>query len=900
MRNMKSGAKRAFALAVGVFALSACEGENVFETGQIPGGGTNDRVAPTVVIERPDEGGGTALGDSLRVEATLEDNLGVTSVEFEGVSFRGDPTLGTDIVVDRFASKTVEFVDPVTDTLLIRYIQPTGDDAKEIVAIIVTATDVGGNVFADTVNIYVGGPTVEFVGVQNGDQVAVGRAFNVAVHAEDSDAITEIELMVDGAYADTSALALAGAPADTTVNFSFTVPAGTTGQITIQAAARNAAGLRTTGDVLTLNLVTQVISDRTPPQVSLAAFMANRVEVQDFLEIDVSGADDSQGFGIQKIGYTVRATNLSGDSAAIYTDSIVVDPNQTGTRFGDFDVLVSSLNIDPTTLPDTLDLEIVGWMVDAAGNCSASTGGTDQLIICGQLASGERWAVGDAGSVLTGLILSGRVVVSGATITLPSPTGRIADAVIDTARQFVVLANIDDDRLEIFDLETLAFGTAVLVGSEPWGLAWSRTDADTLIVGNSGGTNVSMVYMADSDPDNTARREDVSRRILTPNSLLFEVQEDQTETGLELTVRYFDFSDRPQFVAVDASGRIVYSTKPTDASPNGTIRMADLTLGPDAEIIFYTDYAGLLDADQIVALAQLDDVDDDAIGGVELVDHIPGDRSAVITEAINPADPNPTVAAAGRLATQGSNVEAGFGRWDVAGIGLSDTTFLAAAGNGSNVAIGEGATGPTGRIFLYDAATQRISNVVSVQDLVNNAAERVFGLAMNYDGSMGVARGQQAVYFFTPDLRLQGSPGIDPGGSGAALHPLHTNGPVLTDPNVAFAFVGTGEQSIEIYETLHFSQIGEVFIRDNLAGPLRAALPLASDNVGRTCPTVAIGGVPGNNLAVRVLDAAGNPDPGTDEECTVVKLVGITDQGGVAVINVTKADMVRNHPSRLP
>ena len=41
------------------------------------------------------------------------------------------------------------------------------------------------------------------------------------------------------------------------------------------------------------------------------------------------------------------------------------------------------------------------------------------------------------------------------------------------------------------------------------------------------------------------------------------------------------------------------------------------------------------------------------------------------------------------------------------------------------------------------------------------------------------------------------------------------------------------------------------------------------------------------------------PNGVTEDRCVVVKLFGTTSSGGVVVIPVTKADILRNHPQRL-
>ena len=151
-----------------------------------------------------------------------------------------------------------------------------------------------------------------------------------------------------------------------------------------------------------------------------------------------------------------------------------------------------------------------------------------------------------------------------------------------------------------------------------------------------------------------------------------------------------------------------------------------------------------------------------------------------------------------------------------------------------------------------------------MRDLINNAAERVTGLGLNRDGSLGVARGDRAAYFFTPELRLQGHFDLESGGAGAALHPDHDD--ARDDSPRSVAFVGTADNSVRVIHTFHFRGISELAIRDNIIGPLRTSRPLPSDNQGLSCP--------------------GDPN------CVVVKLYGVTDREGVVILNVRAKDLV--------
>ena len=186
------------------------------------------------------------------------------------------------------------------------------------------------------------------------------------------------------------------------------------------------------------------------------------------------------------------------------------------------------------------------------------------------------------------------------------------------------------------------------------------------------------------------------------------------------------------------------------------------------------------------------------------------------------------------------------------------------------------------------------------------------GIGLNYDGTLGVARRFHA-YFFTTDLRLQGVAQLPAGGAGAAQHPLHANSKSLVNvageyrPDTHVAFVGTGEHTIDVIDTYHFFRSGRIFIRDVVQGPLKAVLPFPEDNAGLTCATVAVTDQAGTMIgdAVQVFENGDFDTPypengATEDRCVVVKLFGVTDSGGVVVIDVRKADVLRDHPARGP
>jgi hypothetical protein len=177
-----------------------------------------------------------------------------------------------------------------------------------------------------------------------------------------------------------------------------------------------------------------------------------------------------------------------------------------------------------------------------------------------------------------------------------------------------------------------------------------------------------------------------------------------------------------------------------------------------------------------------------------------------------------------------------------------------------------------------------------------------------------VALGSLEASFFSTDLRLQGSSPITPGGSGAVLHPLHANSKSvdnptgLYQPDTHMAFVGSGDKAIDIIDTFHFFKSGRIFLKDLPSGPLKAVLPFAGDNAGLTCTTRVVtdqGGAPiGAAIEIFAGGDFNTPHPAlggpTEDACIVVKLVAITDIGGVVVVDVRKSDVLSLHPSRIP
>ena len=893
------------ALLVAALAATACEGPNQF-SGPSPLQGTGTGQGPRVEIQAPRGDSLTArpLGDSLFVQARVRDEAGVDSVRMVGVAFRGDPVLGTDRVVTRFARKTV-VLNSVRDTVISRYLLATSDTTKEVVSIVVEAFDKEGNFSADTTRIRVGGPAVNLLNLENNQAVQAGLSLSLQLEAADPQGIIGIEFRISGAFSDTLRRAFAPPRESVRVDTAVAIPDGITGEIEILAIARNSLDVSGQDGPIRLRVVQGGGGDANAPSLSMTITSPTRLETKDSIRVAITAADDTQGSGIARVGVTVQA--LAPGRGVTETRVFIrdFDPPRTGTVT--HTLAFEPFNIDPRILPDTLIFEFTGFAIDDAGNCAATVAeGQSQSLVCVTGTNGAVTAQSRAGVRTT------RPVVAGRTVTLPAG-GRIMDAAVDTVRKNLLLSNITRDRIEIFRLETEQFQSFVPVGSQPWGVALNR-EGDTLLVANSGGTNVTSVYLGPTSGAGPAF-EVPGARFLTPDVRLFEVQRTEDGDGF-LRYNVFvvprasppSFTDRPQFLVQDYTGRVLYSTKTTSVGNFGTIRQAFVPPGaPAPEVLLFWEHGALVVAEDYTGVANADNVGvvrgdfgDEAI----IYDHVPGFPDQLIV-----AGPALVSDAVELARAEGSDAVAVAGRFSVNNIGFTDTTFVAISGDRRWGVFGEGRV-EVGRVIMYDSENDVISDVVPVSDLMTNAAESVRGLGLNYDGTLGVARGIGA-YFFTTDLRLQGVAPLPAGGAGAVLHPLHANARSIDNatgvynPDTHLAFVGTGERTIDIVDTFHFFRSGRIFIRDVISGPLRAVLPFPGDNAGNQCVSVPVTDKFGNTIGETIeifqggsFDLPHPPNGPSEDRCIVLKLFGVTDTGGVVVIDVRKSDVLRNHPAR--
>lgn len=446
-----------------------------------------------------------------------------------------------------------------------------------------------------------------------------------------------------------------------------------------------------------------------------------------------------------------------------------------------------------TTASDTVRADTIDLRVPAVGPVEAAT-----ISIVATVAD-------LAGNVDADTVTITSTVIRGRSVALENPRDSLLDIVSDGRRVFV--SNYSRNRVEVLPIGGTTV-TSVRVGSKPWGLALSPND-DTLFVANSGGTNISVVDLAASTLAETDR-------IQTPNIRLFQVTFSRdsvvvvegTDTSkiaalVPQAVSFRDFSDRPQFIAQMASGTLLYSTRPTSAARDGTIRRRDPATG---NVEFFIDYAPASSRDEFAIVnaesAYLIKANPNRMGVVPRGDSVPIEGFVDVVRD--------------SLVALGSPTQ--FVDVDLTQVGLSDTTFVAVSGDHRTVAFGEGAT-QNGRILMFQEAVGGTSSRVGdVEDLIGNTAERVIGLALNRDGSLGVARGQEA-YFFDRALRLQGVTQTGAPSGGVAMHPEHTGSPANR-----FTFISgiddNGTPFLDVVDTFNFFRRNRIFLREPITGAL--------------------------------------------------------------------------------
>ena len=447
-------------------------------------------------------------------------------------------------------------------------------------------------------------------------------------------------------------------------------------------------------------------------------------------------------------------------------------------------------------------------------------------------------------------------VVAGVTRSLPFG-GSVADALYHPGHDQLFLTNIDRNTVEVFNLADSSFKAAVNVGSRPWGItAWPRdrngTMGDTLLVANSGGTDISYVDLTTYHEVSAIQEQSfagvpVPYRYELPNLRAYTVTTvNSTTTGLPITQRtIYQFSERPQYLGATCRNGIVpltcgdviltYSTTPTPGQfvpfnqNNGTLRWENLTqkaINENKSHFFFEQAVGQ-------TAGRLDTLQ------IERYDQI-----------LPPTDPSYYLNLVPSSQPVNRPVSDTVPRFysvvvEIAKLAFRDTTYVRNSGNFQRAVFGEG--GPVlgqPRNDLHDATygfqtldpdflnnpnytltvpviDLGISGVFDIDNIIGNDNQRVAGVAMNFDGSLSAIRGD-STYIVNSRLTLQGLLPTTAANSGLDFHPLNTG---LTAPLASrLIFTASADANLEVWDTGCYQKMASVPIRDPIIGPIKAAI----------------------------------------------------------------------------
>jgi len=709
---------------------------------------------------------------------------------------------------------------------------------SEIAYLVVTAEDSAGNSSTDTATIrIVGGPALSIVRPLDGAATSEGKSVIVEIRGVDANGVRLIGWRATGVIADQDSLFFGPVSGDlrndTTFTDTLAIPVGTpVGTITITPFGSDSLG-DISASVPGVNIaVESAAADATGPMVGFS--IGRRVEADDSVAVSATDAG-----GLKYVGFV--ATLLATPTDTVGADSTLESGTYTDVTRN------LSLALDPA-IRFPSQVVVRGFGVDQSGNRAVSTT-VDTL-----------------------------TVVAGKTYDLPAGS-EIADAIYNQRRRELYLSNYALDRIEVFSLASNSFVASIPVGSRPWGLAlWPRASADrsdptaiqyddTLIVANSGGTNLSIVNLQ-------TRVEE--RRHRLPNYHIERIKKSNNDGGgVSVDITLFDLSDRPQYVAaVCRAGGLttcdsviaVYSTTPTSGQTlpyqeRGYVAWENLsqTAAVSGKGHFFWEQAnvqeeGVQDTIQIVATLYT------AAGGT-FSDTLVG-------------------GAAGYMLDRNRLV-------------FRDTTYVRSSGDYRRAIIGEGGGGLNlARVIAYDGSVGRtrtgagasvvlgpytldslvqtdlgITNAILVEDFIGNRASSVTAVAANFDGATNLVRAD-SIYVFDNTLRQTGLLQVSGMAHGMDLAPLHafnanTRGTNAIagdgDANARIVFAARPDSSIDVFDTYFFGRVTDNATAD-VPIPIRNAL-VGSVRVTPDVAGTVLTGITNQGLVVVRLPTLINPFP---------------------------------------
>src|SRR3954471_5829969 len=518
---------------------------------------------PDVVIDTPRVNAQINVGDSILVKVLATGGNALQNLELTALAIAGDKDLGTYSETPRYKTTSVAFPGGTTDTTIRRYLQPIDPANTTLDSIIIQAILTDSLGLKDTARVkalLVSGPKVTIESPIPNDSVTPGVAVGVQVHAIYNDGITQVQVRVQGQATwptkldTTITQAFAGTSRDLVFNTAAVIPLNAPGRSRVTVSASAIDGNKQPGAANPISIFVRSAASISAPLVTQVVPV--RSERTDTVMVTANGA------GIVAVGIVVR----DSVGTLIARDSVLLPaPPVSNVKQG------VALKL-PVTMQGK-HLAVTAFAVDLGGRTGYAVRPTS-------IAPETNLALGAVDST---------TIVYGQTYTLPFP-GTIGDLAVDVGRGNVFLSNINNNKLEVWQNANKRFdATGIAVGSLPWGLFVSATNPDTLLVANSGGTNISRVFIG--SPTVSAQHEDLANRILTRNVFVYEIAEAIDAGTSRITVStpiLHSFSDRPQYLAQSTTGRIYFSTRPTASATPGTIRYVEtnpIYAAPDPRII---------------------------------------------------------------------------------------------------------------------------------------------------------------------------------------------------------------------------------------------------------------------------------------------------------------------------
>ncbi|MFN2637709.1 MAG: YncE family protein [Gemmatimonadaceae bacterium] len=780
-----------------------------------------DRVPPSLTLTPVAGGADTVI--SFRTDAS--DNLGLKTIHVQAIGAVG-------FVYDTTFTSAVTSIG-LPFTLFASRAVPPGTP----VIVTAEATDGAGNSSGvDTLRLATGNvppPEVRVISPTSGSSAVLGKSILVTVMGKTAIKVRALGLFTTGPVVRADSV-IYSSPLRDSINMQDTIaiPANAAaGTLTITPFLRDSLGQRAVGPSITITVQTAAQVNSVPvvnqycvgnQTYDNACGHGKRVEVTDTVHVE---ADDPSG--IAQLGYEVRRTvgGAIDDSATFLSNGQLT-----------FDLHTFAMKLPYTTFPTTAYIQVFARNANGVRAYAKLSSGADRI---------------DTVTVVAG-------------VTRPLPNGgQVADAFYHNGKDRLYLTNITRNQVEVFNLSDSSFKTPVIVGSRPWGLTvWPRdrngAEGDTLLIANSGGTDISYI-----DLNVGANGAEVFRYAL-PNIIVYSVTTVTAgPSGLPFQQRTrYDFSDRPQFPAatciagagVCSEVVLTYTTTPTPGQSApfndlaGTIRWENLTRG--VTVAGKTDFR--------TSHFFFEPAMGQSANRSDTLEIVRFDANGVDTTVLVPYIQ--TVGTAPNEKKYSRVVR-------LRELGFRDTTFARNSGNFRRAIFGEGGSVFGSRAVSYDVdrgfqttapdalgvqqplpipdVDNGVSPSTAVSDFIANTFAEVKGVAINFDGSLSAIRAD-STYVLNPLLRLQGVLNTTVSNAGLDFHPLNT-GPNSFPLNTRLVFAASSEPLIEIFDTHCYQRVSSIPIRDPIIGPIKAAYRISSGElvlVGATARGVVIATLP--------------------------------------------------------